>query len=296
MYVTTPVRTYEVSHALAHSSFMSAFERYFIIFYKISTQRPAQAYITPPRKSRVGDGLGTWRSVIGHDDVPLAHFMGPGAHQFALIKSRAPRARLRHHPSSKAVAVSLPSTSTPMEPGDRPSRPSALTQSSPPSFGGSEFGTLSAPKPCPSSPKVEPLGEIVGFSTPSPLPSSSSSPRDAAPRPLEALQSALIPPFLSKTYDLVDDPSLDALISWGSAGKSFVVWDPVEFARAILPRSFKHNNFSSFVRQLNTYVGIAKTLPDTALFCLYVIFFSFFPSFNLLDKHWILFNDYCSVN
>ncbi|PIN10257.1 hypothetical protein CDL12_17158 [Handroanthus impetiginosus] len=76
------------------------------------------------------------------------------------------------------------------------------------------------------------------------------------PRPMESLHETPIPPFLSKTYDLVDDPSLDYIISWGEKGDSFVVWDPVEFARMILPRNFKHNNFSSFVRQLNTYVGI----------------------------------------
>uniref|UniRef100_A0A1J3GMG0 Heat stress transcription factor A-3 n=1 Tax=Noccaea caerulescens TaxID=107243 RepID=A0A1J3GMG0_NOCCA len=77
------------------------------------------------------------------------------------------------------------------------------------------------------------------------------------PLPLDLLQGNPIPPFLSKTFDLVDDPSLDPVISWGLTGASFVVWDPLEFARIILPRNFKHNNFSSFVRQLNTYVGIA---------------------------------------
>lgn len=78
----------------------------------------------------------------------------------------------------------------------------------------------------------------------------------SAPQPLVALYETPVPPFLSKTFDLVDDPSLDAIIGWGVRGDSFVVWDPIEFARVILPRNFKHNNFSSFVRQLNTYVGI----------------------------------------
>lgn len=77
------------------------------------------------------------------------------------------------------------------------------------------------------------------------------------PRPLAALQGAPLPPFLSKTYDLVDDPAIDGVVSWNNSGASFVVWDPAEFSRAVLPRHFKHNNFSSFVRQLNTYVGIA---------------------------------------
>ncbi|CAN0926305.1 Heat stress transcription factor A-3 [Linum grandiflorum] len=76
------------------------------------------------------------------------------------------------------------------------------------------------------------------------------------PQPLSILQETPVPPFLSKTFDLVDDQGLDPVISWGGRGESFVVWDPVEFSRTILPRNFKHNNFSSFVRQLNTYVGI----------------------------------------
>ena len=61
-------------------------------------------------------------------------------------------------------------------------------------------------------------------------------------------------PFLSKTYQLVDDPSTDHIVSWGEDDTTFVVWRPPEFARDLLPNYFKHNNFSSFVRQLNTYV------------------------------------------
>jgi hypothetical protein len=83
------------------------------------------------------------------------------------------------------------------------------------------------------------------------------------PRPLEALlQGPQLPPFLSKTYDLVCEPELDGVISWGHAGNSFVVWDPSAFARDVLPHHFKHNNFSSFVRQLNTYVRIKIPAPS----------------------------------
>ncbi|KAL5992850.1 hypothetical protein ACLOJK_013769 [Asimina triloba] len=80
-------------------------------------------------------------------------------------------------------------------------------------------------------------------------------------------------PFLTKTYQLVDDPTTDHIVSWGEDDTTFVVWRPPEFARDLLPNYFKHNNFSSFVRQLNTYVrlfaarifaspGFRKIVPD----------------------------------
>ncbi len=31
------------------------------------------------------------------------------------------------------------------------------------------------------------------------------------------------PPFLQKTYDLVDEPSTDTVVSWGAQGASFIV-------------------------------------------------------------------------
>ncbi|KAL6768493.1 HSF1 [Auxenochlorella protothecoides x Auxenochlorella symbiontica] len=68
-------------------------------------------------------------------------------------------------------------------------------------------------------------------------------------------------PFIIKTYELIEDPSTDEIISWNEDGTSFIVWKNAEFARDLLHLHFKHSNFSSFVRQLNTY-GFRKVDPD----------------------------------
>ncbi|KAI3958383.1 hypothetical protein MKW98_011071 [Papaver atlanticum] len=79
-------------------------------------------------------------------------------------------------------------------------------------------------------------------------------------------KSSLPTPFLTKTYQLVEDTTVDDIISWNEDGTTFIVWRPAEFARDLLPKFFKHNNFSSFVRQLNTY-GFRKIVPDRWEFC-----------------------------
>jgi hypothetical protein len=67
--------------------------------------------------------------------------------------------------------------------------------------------------------------------------------------------------FVAKLYKMVSDAP-KGLILWTASGLSFLVIQPDEFSRVVLPHFFKHNNFSSFVRQLNMY-GFHKVPQPT---------------------------------
>ncbi|KAH7386780.1 hypothetical protein DE146DRAFT_680674 [Phaeosphaeria sp. MPI-PUGE-AT-0046c] len=62
-----------------------------------------------------------------------------------------------------------------------------------------------------------------------------------------------IPPFVQKLSSFLDNNKNENLIRWSDDGNSFIVIDEDEFARTLIPELFKHNNYASFVRQLNMY-------------------------------------------
>ncbi|KAI0707745.1 hypothetical protein C8Q76DRAFT_627943 [Earliella scabrosa] len=82
----------------------------------------------------------------------------------------------------------------------------------------------------------------------------------------------VVPPFLQKLYEIVNDPANEELIKWSDNGDSFYVLNHEKFAREVLGRWFKHQKFASFVRQLNMYgfhkiphlqQGVLKSDTDT---------------------------------
>ncbi|KEH17358.1 putative transcription factor HSF-type-DNA-binding family [Medicago truncatula] len=97
--------------------------------------------------------------------------------------------------------------------------------------------------------------------SPAPVENNGETTTTTVATPTLESQRSIPTPFLTKTYNLVDDKSIDEVISWNEDGSTFIVWNPTVFASNLLPKYFKHNNFSSFVRQLNTY-GFRKVVPD----------------------------------
>jgi len=62
-----------------------------------------------------------------------------------------------------------------------------------------------------------------------------------------------IPSFIRKTYDILDERKFPDIIDWNPEGTALVIKKPSEFCSKVLPTYFKHNNLTSFVRQLNMY-------------------------------------------
>ncbi|CAB1096948.1 unnamed protein product [Ectocarpus sp. CCAP 1310/34] len=67
--------------------------------------------------------------------------------------------------------------------------------------------------------------------------------------------------FLDKLWNILNEPHLSKHITWNKDGDGILINYPAQFAKAVLPKYYKHNNYQSFVRQLNIY-GFHKTRHD----------------------------------
>lgn len=59
--------------------------------------------------------------------------------------------------------------------------------------------------------------------------------------------------FMTKLYSMVDDVKTNHAVRWSESGLNFVIPNAEAFAKDFLPQFYKHNNFASFLRQLNMY-------------------------------------------
>ena len=64
--------------------------------------------------------------------------------------------------------------------------------------------------------------------------------------------------FLTKLHDILSDNSYINIIHWDNEGKRIIVCDVINLCNVVLPKFYKHHNYSSFVRQLNMY-GFRKS-------------------------------------
>ena len=61
------------------------------------------------------------------------------------------------------------------------------------------------------------------------------------------------PRFLMQLYQILEDKNNEKIIHWGNDGKYFIIENLYDFTEKILPKYYNHNNYASFVRQLNKY-------------------------------------------
>jgi hypothetical protein len=66
------------------------------------------------------------------------------------------------------------------------------------------------------------------------------------------MNNPIVPLFLLKSFSILENAPAD-IICWSEDGESFIVKDSERFSNEIIPSHFKHNKFTSFVRQLNFY-------------------------------------------
>mmetsp|Transcript_24775 Transcript_24775/g.32367 ORF Transcript_24775/g.32367 Transcript_24775/m.32367 type:complete len:528 (+) Transcript_24775:117-1700(+) len=78
----------------------------------------------------------------------------------------------------------------------------------------------------------------------------------------QSIQKSEVSRFILQTYEIFNSKDHAEICGWGDEeGTTVVVHDVNAFQNTVLPKFFKHQNYQSFVRQLNLY-GFHKTEKD----------------------------------
>ncbi|EHK26624.1 uncharacterized protein TRIVIDRAFT_125026 [Trichoderma virens Gv29-8] len=161
--------------------------------------------------------------------------------------------RLQDSPGSRIVPVSIsvsvppPTISmSPPSPVDHPMEGTSPEDNSPTAHGPdsdpSANGKPAVARPGNASPQDH-TAVTSSINMPAPPPAAA-----AAVHQPKIVQTA----FIHKLYNMLEDTSIQHLISWSSSAESFVMSPSADFSK-VLSQYFKHTNISSFVRQLNMY-------------------------------------------
>ncbi|KIW08188.1 uncharacterized protein PV09_01119 [Verruconis gallopava] len=152
--------------------------------------------------------------------------------------STGPRKSIPILPSSSSTNSPLPAASDPMD--ITPSSTTSTTSTT--TMGPPQMSSPTTDRP-PNASATN--GEYEPTSNGTSAPAVGAA---AATQQPKVVQTA----FIHKLYNMLEDPSIQHLISWSSTNDSFVMSPSTEFSR-VLSSYFKHTNISSFVRQLNMY-------------------------------------------
>lgn len=147
----------------------------------------------------------------------------------------------------KSIPI-LPSSSSTLAPPRDPMdiTPAATSTMGPPAVNGASFDRTAASQSQTQLHAPSTNGDS-GNTSPNGTSASAVGAAAAAQQP-KVVQTA----FIHKLYNMLEDQSIQHLISWASTNESFVMSPSSEFSK-VLSSYFKHTNISSFVRQLNMY-------------------------------------------
>ncbi|KAF1842398.1 uncharacterized protein K460DRAFT_409815 [Cucurbitaria berberidis CBS 394.84] len=161
---------------------------------------------------------------------------------------RSPFSPDAHNANLHKTIPILPSSSSSLAPPRDPMdiTPASASTMGPPTLNGSTFERNGTAQSQTQSQSQSTNGDLGDTS-----PNGSSAPAvgaAAAAQQPKVVQTA----FIHKLYNMLEDQSIQHLISWSSTNESFVMSPSSEFSK-VLSSYFKHTNISSFVRQLNMY-------------------------------------------